>query len=603
MPPEPGIRVRVPVIPESFKQDLLNRVDIVEVVSRYVQLRKAGANHAGLCPFHNEKSPSFTVSPTKQFYHCFGCGAHGNAIGFLMTYSGLGYVEAVKELAASVGLQMPEWQPQTPAAAKRRERETDLYAVMEQAMEFYRAELKKSPRAVDYLKRRGLTGEIAARFRIGYAPPDWQGLRAAFPDYDDKALVECGLVVENEGKRYDRFRDRITFPIFSARGAVIGFGGRVLDGDPMAESAERGSPKYLNSPETPLFEKGQEVYGLIQARDAIRAANRILVVEGYLDVVALAQFGVGYAVATLGTATTPVHVSKLLRLADELVFCFDGDDAGRKAAWRALETSLPLASDTKPIRFLFLPQGDDPDSFVRRLGREAFEERIAQSQMLSDYLLGEWRAEADFATAEGRSRFLARAKPALHKIGAPMLKLQLVKSVAELARVSQQEAERLLELGRGFTRPAPPRVERNAVSLEWRLLARAFARLSLAAEIDPGLLAHDDEESRALIELIGMVRANENPDRLDDRMVADLIRGARHADTLARAQAHLRMELKLEAEAAEAEFREFLEALRRRESEDDRRLREKVLKGVASPDERSRFLERSGLAARESPLK
>ena len=593
------------MIPESFKQDLLNRVDIVEVVSRYVQLRKAGANHAGLCPFHNEKSASFTVSPSKQFYHCFGCGAHGNAIGFLMTYSGLGYVEAVKELAAAVGLQMPEWQPRTPEEAKRKERETDLYSVLEQAMEFYRAELKKAPRAVEYLKRRGLTGEVAARFRIGYAPVDWQGLRAAFPAYDDKALVECGLVVENEDKRYDRFRDRIMFPIFSARGAVIGFGGRVLDDDKTAEAGERSSPKYLNSPETPLFEKGQEVYGLIQARDAIRTANRVLAVEGYLDVVALAQFGVGYVVATLGTATTPVHVSKLLRLADELVFCFDGDDAGRKAAWRALETSLPLATDAKPIRFMFLPQGDDPDSFVRRLGKEAFEARISQSQMLSDYLLSEWRAEADFATAEGRSRFLTRTKPALQKIGAPMLKLQLVKSVAELARVSQQEAERLLELGRGsgFTRPSPPRIERNAVSLEWRLLARAFAKLSLAAGIDPGLLTRDDAESQALTELIGIVREIQDPDRLDDRMVADLIRGARQADTLARAHAHLRMELKLEPEAAVAEFHEFLEALRRRESEDDRRLREKVLKGVASPDERSQFLERSGLATRETPLK
>jgi len=593
------------VIAESFKQDLLNRVDIVELVSRYVQLRKGGANHLGLCPFHNEKSPSFTVSPAKQFYHCFGCGAHGNAIGFLMSYAGLGYVEAVKELAASVGMQMPEWQPRSREEAQRRERDTDLHAVMERAMEFYRAALKNSPRAIDYLKRRGLTGEIAARFRIGYAPDDWQGLRAAFPEYDDKALVECGLVIDSEGKRYDRFRDRIMFPIFSARGAAIGFGGRVLEADPSAEPAERASPKYLNSPETPLFEKGQEVYGLIQARDAIRTANRVLVVEGYLDVVALAQFGIGYAVATLGTATTPVHVSKLLRLADELVFCFDGDEAGRKAAWRALETSLPLASDAKPIRFMFLPEGEDPDSFVRRCGKDEFERQVAQSQTLSDHLLGEWRAASDLGTAEGRSRFLVKAKPVLQKIGAPMLRLQLVKSVAELARVSQDEAERLLELNRApaYARPAPPRIERSAVSLEWRLLARAFAKLSLAAEIDAGLLTRGDEESQALGELIALVQGLEDPDRLDDRMIAELIRDARHADTLARAQAHLRMELKLEAEAAIAEFREFLDALRRRESDDDLRLREKVLKGVASPEERARFLQRSGFAGQERPLK
>jgi DNA primase len=593
------------VIPESFKQDLLGRVDIVELVSRYVQLRKGGANHLGLCPFHNEKSPSFTVSAAKQFYHCFGCGAHGNAIGFLMSYAGLGYVEAVKELAASVGMQVPESQPPSPEETQRREREPDLLGVMERAMEFYRAELKKSPRAIDYLKRRGLTGEIAARFRIGYAPDDWQGLRAAFAAYDDKSLVECGLVVENEGKRYDRFRDRIMFPIFSARGAAIGFGGRILEADRSADPGERGSPKYLNSPETPLFEKGQEVYGLIQAREAIRAANRVLVVEGYLDVVALAQFGVGYAVATLGTATTPVHVAKLLRLADEVVFCFDGDEAGRKAAWRALETSLPLATDAKSIRFMFLPEGDDPDSFVRRLGKEEFERRVAQSHTLSDHLLGEWRAASDLGSAEGRSRFLTRAKPVLQKIGAPILRLQLVKSVAELARVSQEEAERLLELSRASmpARAAPPRIERNAISLEWRLLTRVFARLSLAAELDPGLLTRADDDSQALAELIAIVRGLDDPDRLDDPMVAELVRNARHAETLARAQAHLRMELKLDAEAAIAEFHELLEALRRRESDEDRHLREKVLKGVASPEERTRFLQRSGLAEQERPLK
>ncbi len=298
------------MIPDSFMQDLLHRVDIVDVVGRCVQLKKAGANYLGLCPFHGEKTPSFTVSPAKQFYHCFGCGAHGNAIGFQMEYGGMGYVDAVKDLAATVGLQVPE-KPRTSEEIARQGRETDLYAVMDKAMAFYRAELKSCPRAIEYLKGRGLTGEIAARFRIGYAPEDWQGLKKPFPQYEDKALVECGLVIDNEGKRYDRFRDRVMFPILNARGAVIGFGGRVLGA---------GEPKYLNSPETPLFEKGRELYGLPQAREAIRVAGRVLVVEGYMDVVALAQFGVGYAVATLGTATTPVHVGKLLKLADELVF-------------------------------------------------------------------------------------------------------------------------------------------------------------------------------------------------------------------------------------------------------------------------------------------
>src|SRR5437016_4244558 len=438
------------MIPDSFKQDLLNRVDIVEVVSRYVQLKKGGANYLGLCPFHGEKTPSFTVSPAKQFYHCFGCAAHGNAIGFLMAYAGLGYVDAVKDLATAVGMQVPEVRAPGPEEAARKERETDLYAVMEKAMDFYRAQLKQSPKAIQYLKQRGLTGEIAARFRIGYAPDDWQALKSVFEQYSESPLVECGLVIENEGKRYDRFRDRVMFPIFSARGAVVGFGGRVI------ADAE---PKYLNSPETPLFEKGREVYGLVQARDAIRSAGRVVVVEGYMDVVALAQFGIGYAVATLGTATTPVHVSKLLRLADELVYCFDGDAAGRKAAWRALEVSLPLAPDHKPIRFLFLPEGDDPDTYVRKHGTDGWRRKLRESETLTQFLLAQLRSECDLASAEGRARFISVAKPHVQKVAAPALRLQLVNEIAQLARVAEGEIDRLLELPQRarFSRPAPAR--------------------------------------------------------------------------------------------------------------------------------------------------
>ena len=573
------------MIPESFKQDLLNRVDIVDVVSRYVKLKKGGANFMGLCPFHNEKSPSFTVSPAKQFYHCFGCGAHGNAIGFLMSYAGLGYVDAVKDLAASAGMQMPEFRPSSPQETARRERETDLYALMERAMEFYRAELKYSPRAIEYLKGRGLSGEIAARFRIGYAPDDWQALRGAFPEYDDKALVECGLVIENEGKRYDRFRDRVMFPILSVRGAVIGFGGRVLGA---------GEPKYLNSPETPLFEKGREVYGLVQARDAIRTSGRALVVEGYMDVVALAQYGVGYAVATLGTATSAVHVSKLLRLADELVFCFDGDVAGRKAAWRALEVSLPLAPDHKPIRFLFLPEGDDPDSYVRTHGKEAFERMVREAQTLSEFLLGELRTAADLGSPEGRSRFLTAAKPHLRQIAAAALRLQVVKEVAALAGVSQDEAEQILDLrpARPYSRPAPLKIERGApISLELKLLTRLFARPALAFEIDTRLLDARLAESQALAELIAKLADIDDPDRLSDGTVAELIQGTRHAALLARAQAALQIELRLGEDEAVAEFHELLSALRRREPEDERILREKVLRGTASPEEAQRFVQ------------
>lgn len=559
------------MIPDSFKQDLLNRVDIVDVVSRYVQLKKGGANYLGLCPFHGEKTPSFTVSPAKQFYHCFGCGVHGNAIGFLIEYGGMGYIDAVKELAAAVGMQVPE-KPRTSEEIARRERETDLYGVMEKAMEFYRAELKGSPRAIEYLKRRGLTGEVAARYRIGYAPEDWQGLKKLFEDYSHSSLVECGLVIENEGKRYDRFRDRVMFPIYSARGAVIGFGGRVM-GD--------GEPKYLNSPETPLFEKGREVYGLVQAREAIRQAGRVLVVEGYMDVVALAQFELGYAVATLGTATTPIHVGKLLRLADELVFCFDGDAAGRKAAWRALEVALPLAPDHKPIRFLFLPEGDDPDTYVRRHGKEGFEKLLRQAQTLSDFLLGQLRAESDLATAEGRAGFLARAKPHIQKLAAPALRVQLVNAVAEMARVSEPDIQRLMELPRaGYARPAPRRPRYDAPSSpEWSLLACLLTDLGLVEHINPALLTPDLPETDALLAIRGVcAAAAEEP---SFPILLDALE-ARHLDLVLKAQKYGE-EVGFDTEGAKYEIQEALAKLdlKRRKVELDSILKQ----GMASRDE------------------
>jgi len=541
------------MIPDSFKQDLLNRVDVVDVVSRYVQLKKGGANFQGLCPFHTEKSPSFTVSPTKQFYHCFGCGAHGNAIGFLMAYASMGYVDAVKDLAAQAGMTVPET-PRTPQETQRRERETDLYAVMEKAMEFYRSRLKESPNAVAYLKGRGLTGEIAARFRIGYAPDDWQALKNVFTAYDDKSLADTGLVIDNdEGRRYDRFRDRVMFPIFNQRGSVIGFGGRVMG---------EGEPKYLNSPETALFEKGRELYGLSQARDAIRAAGRVLVVEGYMDVVALAQYGVGYAVATLGTATTPVHITKLLRQADEIVFCFDGDRAGRKAAWRALEVSLPLAVDTKPMRFLFLPAEDDPDSFVRKHGQEAFEKLAREAQTLSGFLLGELRSEADLSTPEGRSKFLTEAKPHLQKITAPGLKLQLVKEVASQARVSQEEAERLMEIRspgeRTFTRAAPARSRAPSInSQEQNLLRCVMARPSLAASLDVDLLDERLAESAALRTIAAWLEVEEVPSY---NMLVERMRGTEHEDVVSRAETAM-LAHGPDEDSAEPEFRQIVLSL------------------------------------------
>lgn len=428
------------MIPQSFIQDLLNRLDIVAVVERYVPLKKAGANYVACCPFHTEKSPSFTVSPAKQFYHCFGCGAHGTAISFVMEYAGMGFVEAVKELAAGVGMPVPDERPDKDGVPAKPKGSEQLYEMMAEAAKFYRAQLRSADRAIAYLKSRGLSGEVAARFGIGYAPPGWHGLREVFPDYDAPGLTECGLVIQgDDGKRYDRFRDRIMFPIQDQRGRVIGFGGRVIG---------QGEPKYLNSPETPLFEKGRELYGAVQAREGIRRVGRVLVVEGYMDVVALAQSGVDYALATLGTATTPIHVQKLLRLADQVVFCFDGDDAGRRAAWRALENSLEHLTDSKEVRFLFLPQGEDPDSYVRSAGRQAFESLLAkESLILSAFLMRELVGRVDLQTEEGRARLLQTAKPLVAQVQAPALALLLKKRLAESAGITQEELDRVYDAG------------------------------------------------------------------------------------------------------------------------------------------------------------
>jgi DNA primase len=487
-----------------------------------------------------------------------------------MAYSSLGYVDAIKDLAGQVGMQVPESRPPSPQEAARRERETDLATLMEKALDFYRAELKKAPRAIDYLKGRGLTGEIAARFRIGYAPDDWQALKAVFPSYDDKALVEAGLVIENEGKRYDRFRDRVIFPILSARGAVIGFGGRVLG---------QGEPKYLNSPETPLFEKGRELYGLVQARDAIRNAGHVLVVEGYMDVVALAQYGVANAVATLGTATTPVHVAKLLRLAEALVFCFDGDAAGRKAAWRALEVSLPLAPDHKPIRFLFLPDGEDPDTYVRKHGAEDFRRRVREAETLSQFLLAQLRAECDLATAEGRARFVSIAKPHVQKITAPALRLQLTNEIAQLGRVAEGEIERLLELPQRprFNRAAPPRRSYDApVSLEWTLLTALLTDLTLVQHIDPEQLAPDRPETQALLAIREKCESAED---LSFALLLESLSGHPCLETVLKALKYGE-DLAFDAESARDEFQHALTGLevraRKKELEELRsRLRSK----------------------------
>ncbi len=429
------------LIPQSFIADLLNRVDIVDVVGQHVKLKKAGANYQGLCPFHSEKSPSFSVSPTKQFYHCFGCGAHGSAISFLMEYSGLGYVDAIEDLARSAGLDVPR-EERTANDVARQQQAMALSEVMSSAADWYRQQLKGSTRAVEYLKGRGLTGDIAKRYALGYAPDGWQGLEAVFGPYTNdevaKTLVEGGLVIQGEQsegapvKRYDRFRDRVMFPIRNPKGQTIGFGGRILD---------QGEPKYLNSPETPLFSKGNTLYGLFEARQAIRSQEYVLVCEGYMDVVALAQLGFPNAVATLGTACTANHVRMLLRQTDKVVFSFDGDSAGQRAAQRALEACLPLMSDDKEIRFLFLPSEHDPDSYVRAYGAPAFEKVIKEAMSISSFFFKIVSEAHELTTPEGRAHTHHAAKPLLLSMPPIALRTQILRELAIRTNTTPAELE------------------------------------------------------------------------------------------------------------------------------------------------------------------
>ncbi len=470
------------MIPESFIQELLNRVDVVDVIDKSVPLKKAGANYSACCPFHNEKSPSFTVSPTKQFYHCFGCGAHGTAIGFLMEYQGLSFVEAINELARTVGMIVPQ---ETRDANQVESRKAGLQAMLglqdslEQAAQYYKAELKKSLRAIEYLKSRGLSGVIAAKFQIGYAPAGWQNLQNVFSNYENETLNIAGLVVTNEqGKRYDRFRDRIMFPIQDQKGQVIGFGGRVINSE--------DTPKYYNSPETPLFQKGHELYGLFLARRAIRDAGRALVVEGYMDVVALAQYEIHYAVAALGTATTSFHITKLMRQVDEIVFCFDGDKAGLTAAWRAAMNALPALTDRLKLAFLFLPKEHDPDSYVREFGKEKFEIEIKAAMPLSQYILQHLSENNALQSQEDRVRFLNEAEPIMQQINAPRSAMYLRKKVAELAQLSLDEMHALLKLPNLNKAPmtSRPKLIRTTMSLYKRFCLMLLMQPSFASAED-----------------------------------------------------------------------------------------------------------------------
>ncbi len=501
------------MIPAGFLQELLSRVDIVDVVGRHVELKRGGANFMGLCPFHGEKSPSFSVSPSKQFYYCFGCGAGGDAIRFLTEHLGLSFVEAVRDLAQGAGLVVPE-EDVSPEERERRDtlrqRRLNLGEVLARAADHFRAQLKATPRAIDYLKQRGLSGSVAARFCIGYAPPGWHGLASVFANYDDPLLEEAGLVRRREGdhgdqggaeaSRYDWFRDRVMFPIRSVDGKVIGFGGRVLDDS---------KPKYINSPETPLFSKGRELYGLFEARQALRDKGCALVVEGYMDVVALAQSGFANAVATLGTACTAEHVQKLFRFTDSVVFSFDGDAAGRRAAARALEAALPHATDLRSVRFLFLPPEHDPDSYVRELGAAAFEQQVAQAVPLSRQLIEQAAEGAELSSAEGRARMLAQAKPLWLALPDGALKRQML---PELARQAQLELADLATLWgtAGNERP------RAATQPPLRAQLRLAGRRAPAGSADLALrllLRHSDwweqlpGEDQALLHGLGGVHS------------------------------------------------------------------------------------------------
>ena len=480
------------MIPRDFIDTLLARVDVVDVIDRRVPLKKAGQNYQACCPFHSEKTPSFTVSPTKQFYHCFGCGAHGTALGFLMEYEHMSFPDAVAALAQDVGLPVPESgepdRPKPPPA---------LWDALEQAAQFYKKQLKQTPRAIDYLKKRGLTGAIAARYGIGYAP-DGSPLKQIFTDYAADALAASGLVIDGDRGRYDRFRDRIMFPIRNIKGQIVGFGGRVLD---------QGEPKYLNSPETPLFHKGSEIYGLFEARAAIKAAGRAIVVEGYMDVVALAQHGVEFAVATLGTATTPIHARTLLRHTDRLIYAFDGDNAGRKAAWRALENTLEALQDGKEVSFLFLPEGEDPDSYIRTHGHDAFLQLLDTDTVpLSAFLVRELARGRKLDSQEGRAALIKDAKPLLEKIAAPVLAGLIQRQIAELAHL---QADELSHLGVKpvAMRRAPPKPQRRPAPSRVRSLARTLLmNPQRVTEVEPRWLDAHDPLSGRMGELMTWLR-------------------------------------------------------------------------------------------------
>ena len=488
-------------IPQQFIDDLLSRVDIIDVVNSRVPLKRAGTEYKACCPFHDEKTPSFTVSQSKQFYHCFGCGAHGTAIGFLMDYDGLSFPDAIEDLANSLGLAVPR-EGFTASGPDK----TPVYEILEQAAQYFSRALRdhpNAPRAIEYLRNRGLSGEIANRYHIGFAPPGWDNLLKALDTQAEgkRWLRDAGLISEPEGKCYDRFRNRIMFPILDSRGRVTGFGGRVID--------DSDSPKYLNSPETRVFHKGKELYGLYEARRFNRQLRSLLVVEGYMDVVALSQFEVTNAVATLGTATTDDHLEKLFRTAPEVTFCFDGDRAGREAAWKALVTALPHLRDGRQARFMFLPDGEDPDSLVRGIGTDAFINTINDAQGVSDFLFGHLAEQVDMRTLDGRARLVNLAKPYLETLPGGVFRSMMEQRLGELSgsrRLGIPQAEKRPPPRRkGWSQPGTMRPVHRAIAL---LLQHP--QLAQLPDLPDTWQQADDKGSQILRKLLETLYENPN---------------------------------------------------------------------------------------------
>lgn len=468
------------MIPESFIQEILNRIDVVDVVDQRVKLKKAGANYVACCPFHQEKSPSFTVSPSKQFYHCFGCGAHGSAISFLMEYDGLTFIESVQSIANQLGLAVPNDQLN---AKKDKADDFKLEEILKRANQYFKKNLRSSELAINYLKQRGLTGAVAREFQIGYAIDDWQGLKKEFENYEELKLQTAGLVQKNDsGKIYDRFRNRIIFPIINAKGNIIGFGGRVIK--------KEDQPKYYNSPETPLFKKSYEVYGLPQAKKGIREDNNILIVEGYMDVISLYQHGIQNAVATLGTATTIYHLKKLIRYSKKITFCFDGDNAGKEAAWKALNTAVEILEDDYEFYFLFLPEGEDPDTFITKNSIQDFKKYIDQATPLTEFIVKRLTEKNDLTSQENKIKFINNFEPIYKKINSNKYKIFLIKRIADLIHFSQREIENMMRIDPTDNFPVSQQIKYSSSA---RNSLTAKRKYILILVMKPELFNSDDE--------------------------------------------------------------------------------------------------------------